>query len=87
MELCAGKKRVEGAGVGGNKGGGTLLPNLVGQQRTQQAGYEAKSREKRVLTREGQQGNGVTLGRGLILLIFAIFKAGHPCRTAPFCTE
>lgn len=71
-------------GMGRNKGGGALLPNLV---RTQQAGYKAKSKEKRVLTREGQQGDAITLGRGLIFLIFAIFKAGYPCRTGPFCTD
>lgn len=54
-------------------GGGALLPNLVGmkrQQRKQQAGYKTKSREKRVLTREGHQQDAGTLGRDLLSSFF-----------------
>lgn len=69
MEPCAWKDRVGGEGVvGGNKSGGTLLPNSVGmkrQQRKQQAGHKTKSREKRALTRERWQRDAVPSGKGL----------------------
>lgn len=68
MEPCAGEDGAGGRGRWEEVKGGALLANLVGmkrQQRKQQAGYKTKSREKRVLTGEGQQGDAVTLGRGL----------------------
>lgn len=82
--LCWEKNRFGGWGGWEEiKGEVPFCPTWWGQQRTQQAEYETKSKEKRVLTREGQQEDAATLGRELILF-FAIFRAGYP---GPVCTN